>query len=840
MNALMVTVAPLALLYPTVASAESAAVKADAAVSAEADSKDAKPAAPQGEAVFSTGVAKGRDRLDSATSTSALRASDIETFSARSLGEVLRNIPGVRAEYAIGEGNANFTIRGLPMSGSGSKYLQLQEDGLPVLEFGDMEAFGADMFMRFDLNVAQIEAIRGGSASTFASNSPGGVLNLISKTGDVEGGAVQSTIGLNYGEYRIDGDYGHKLNDTLRFHVGGFFRQGEGPRKLGFDAYRGGQVKVNVTKTFPNGYIRVHGKYLNDITPSYQAIPVRVTGTNAAPVFASVPGLDIKTDTLVSPNAVSILGLDASNNLARGDVRDGQHAIAKSIGFDGQFDFGAWTVSNKFRFADMSGTWNQNFPLAVAPATALAAANGGAGALLSYATGPLSGQAIANPATLNGNGLLVQSLLVKRTGNSLNNITNDFRASRVWQIGKGNLTTTAGFYKSSQDYKVDTMLGAVLSDVRGGGNAALVNVATAAGTPVTQGGYLSYSINGGTNHRSFDMNYAVNAPYASVNYHIGKIAIGGSLRYDFGKVNGTLFGVDLGGGRVGLAPFDVNGNGQISAAERQTAVLPLDRPGRVDYTYGYLSYSAGVNFRIAEPLAVFARYSRGGRAAADKILFTPAVDYGSGSLVNADSGFGTIKQAEVGMKFRQSAFTVNITAFQAKTSERNTQISSRPDGSTFLDNIVRSYSAKGIEVEAGVRHGVFNLTAGGTYTEAKITADATNAALIGNKPRRQPNLIFQASPQVELKHLTFGANVIGTTGSFSQDVNQLKLPGYALVNAFVQVRPIERVQVMLNVNNLFDKLAFADITQGTIPASGMVLGRAYNGRTISGTLRYAF
>ena len=69
------------------------------------------------EAVFSTGVAKGRDRLDSATSTSALRESEIEVLGARSLGEVLRNIPGIRAEYGIGEGNANYSIRGLPLSG---------------------------------------------------------------------------------------------------------------------------------------------------------------------------------------------------------------------------------------------------------------------------------------------------------------------------------------------------------------------------------------------------------------------------------------------------------------------------------------------------------------------------------------------------------------------------------------------------------------------------------------------------------------------------------------------------------------------------------------------------
>jgi outer membrane receptor protein involved in Fe transport len=47
------------------------------------------------------------------------------------------------------------------------------------------------LFLRADLSLAAVEAIRGGSASTFASNSPGGIVNFISKTGDTEGGAVQ-------------------------------------------------------------------------------------------------------------------------------------------------------------------------------------------------------------------------------------------------------------------------------------------------------------------------------------------------------------------------------------------------------------------------------------------------------------------------------------------------------------------------------------------------------------------------------------------------------------------------------------------------------------------------
>ncbi|WP_296595688.1 TonB-dependent receptor, partial [Phenylobacterium sp.] len=602
----------------------------------------------------------------------------------------------------------------------------------------------------------------------------------------------------------------------------------------------GGQIKANITKTFDNGYVRVYGKYLNDRTPSYQFIPIKVTGTNADPTFTAPANFNLKTDSLLSPGNSNILTLDQDNNLTREDIRGGQHAVVKSIGLDAQFDVQGWTITEKFRFADIGGSNLTVRPIAVAPAAALAFAYGGPGGTLSFATGPQAGQAIASPAALNGNGLLTSTVLIDTKIKSLDNATNDIRASRVWDIGGGDLTTTVGFYKSSQDYKSFWSFINALTDVRGDGDSSLIDVKNAAGVLQSQNGYLAYGIGGALYHRSYDVNYGVDAPYASINYHVGKIAVGGSLRYDMGNVDGTLYGAELGGGRVGVASVDMNGDGKISVAETKVATLPLGQPGRVNYDYHYLSYSAGVNYRIAEQLAVFGRYSRGGRASADKILFTPAVNYNTGKLVNSDSGYDTVKQAELGLKYRVSGVTFNVTAFSARTGEQNVQVNSKADGSIQVENIIRGYKAKGVELEASVRRGPFSVTGGATYTDAKISKDATHPDFIGNKPRHQADFIYEVTPQVELKYATVGVNVIGTTSSYAQDTNQLKLPAYTLVNAFVQVRPTENVQVMLNVNNLFDKLALSDVEQATIPASGVVLGRAYLGRTASATLRYTF
>ncbi len=834
---LFLAAAPLALAMPAYA-ANVVNVSANSTSETKAEVADAPQAGPDAPApekeVFSTGVAKGRDILDSAISTSSLKEAEVRKLGARSLSEILRTLPGIRVEASSGEGNANYTIRGLPLASGGSKYMQIEEDGLPVLEFGDIFNAGSDVFIRADLNLAAIEAIRGGSASTFASNSPGGVINLISKTGDTEGGTIEATTGLNYGEKRVDFEYGSKLSDTLRFHVGGFYRSGEGPRDIGYTGYRGGQFKFNVTREFVNGHVRIYGKLLDDRSPQYVPTPVMISGTNDKPEFTKIPNFDPSKDSLLSSNIGTFLTLDRNNQPVAENFHDGMHAISKSVGLEAQFEIAGWSVTERARYSANSGDLFRMVPGSVNTASAIATTIGGAGAALSYASGPNTGQAITNPAGLNGNGLLASVYLAKVKLHSLNNFTNDLRANRVWKLGAGDLTVTAGVYKAMQTIDMDWLYSTAVQDVVGGGNASLVDVTNAAGTKVTQNGYSAFSIQGlSLLHRAFNVDYDITAPYGSINYRFGKIAIGGSVRYDVGSVNGTVFGADLGGGRPGITSVDFNRDGIISAVERQTAMLPLTQPSPVNYDYKYLSYSAGINYRIAEELAVFARYSRGARANADKILFTSAIDYNSGHLPDSSEAYDTVRQLEGGVKFRQAGLALNLVGFLANSEDDNIQ------SGTGLGTS-RLYRAYGAEFEGSFRRGPFSVNAGATWTKAKITEDALNAAITGLEPRHQPEFTFQLMPQVNTRYATFGASSVTVTSSYAQDTDQLKMPGFTVVNAFVQFHPAENVQLSVNANNLFNTLGYFEISQATMPANGIGWGRAVNGRTISSSLRFSF
>mgnify|MGYP006148627039 CR=1 FL=1 len=112
-------------------------------------------------------------------------------------------------------------------------------------------------------------------------------------------------------------------------------------------------------------------------------------------------------------------------------------------------------------------------PGSINTASAIATTVGGAGATLRYASGPNTGQAITNPASLNGNGLLASVYLAKVKLHSLNNFTNDLRANRVWKVGAGDLTVTAGVYKALQTIDMDWLYSTAIQDVVGGGNASL-------------------------------------------------------------------------------------------------------------------------------------------------------------------------------------------------------------------------------------------------------------------------------------------------------------------------------------------------------------------------------
>jgi outer membrane receptor protein involved in Fe transport len=414
-----------------------------------------------------TAVANPLDSLRYAGSNSVLYREQIDRAVPTNATDILRFIPGIFAHSSGGEGNANVTTRGMLHTG-GARYTLFQEDGLPILEFGDINFATADTFLRYDKNIERVEVVRGGSASTFVSNAPFGVFNFISKTGEETGGSIGYSRGLNFERNRLDFDYGETVNSDWRYHVGGLFRVGEGSKTINYQAESGGQLKANVTRLFGDNFVRFNVKLLNDRSPVYLPVPVGLTGTEDNPNVSAITGFDIRKNAMQSKYFRHDLAVNKDGQTIRTNIDDGYYSDVKAIGGEAQFKLSnQWKLNNKFRYSNISGRFVGPYPAEVKTASSLATDIGGAGATLRYANGPNAGQVISNPDSLNGNGLALRTHLFNVTLEDMSHIANDFKLSKVFRDQEfGSTEVTLGYYKSRQYIKQDWHWNSYLQEVK--------------------------------------------------------------------------------------------------------------------------------------------------------------------------------------------------------------------------------------------------------------------------------------------------------------------------------------------------------------------------------------
>jgi outer membrane receptor protein involved in Fe transport len=718
------------------------------------------------DSVVVTGTATRTTKMKQSVSVSTLGSEQIERSGAASAAELLRAVPGVRSESSGGEGNANITVRGVPISAGGSRYVQIQEDGLPVLMFGDI-AFGtADQFLRADYNVDRLEVIRGGSASTLATNSPGGIVNFISKTGREAGGAIGFTAGLERKELRLDVDYGGKLGARTSFHIGGFQRVGDGGRPASFNSANGGQIKGNITQQLDNGYVRLNFKALDDKTPSFLPVPVNTVNGQ----INTIANVDPRTAFFITPSLQRDSTLNRDNGTTTSNTRDGLHVKSTAFGVEANLKLGnGWTLDEKFRRSSNSGRFIALFP--------------------------------TNSGIVNGvNTGFFTGALFNTNLDDLGNTFNDIKLSKSMDAAGGKATLTGGLFNGIQNV-AQTWFWNTYRMQLNGSNAQVVN---AAGQPTALPAGSGYETFGGCCVRSFDVEYTQTAPYAAIAWEGGALNLDLSLRRDGQKASGyTLEDTPTNGSGAGIIP------GFSPATQK-----------KVNYKVSHTSYSLGANYALTRDLALFGRSSEGVSFSADRLLYGNPLD---GSV---PISLNKVQQHEAGVKWRQGGVSAFVTLFNARTTESNYEVTTQK----FTSN---KYTANGVELEAAWNVGDFHLTGGATLTRARISASNT-AAQVGKTPRRQARLVWQLQPSYTVGPVDVGAAVVGTTASWGDDDNPIRLPAFTVVNAFANYQLSERAQLSLGVNNLFNTLGYTEV-EGDGHAA-----RAVNGRSVKATLKYLF
>ena len=730
--------------------------------------------------VVVTGTSSRASKMKSSVSVSTIDGDTIVNSNSTSAAEVLRSVPGIRSESSGGESNANVGVRGLPISAGGARYIQFQEDGLPILMFGDIAFATPDTWLRADGGIDRLEVVRGGTASTLTTGAPGGIINFLSKTGREEGGSYALTKGLDYSQTRQDFSFGGKAGEKTRFYVGGFYRVGDGGRPGAAHTEDGGQFRANITRELDGGFVRLSFKHLDDHTPTYLPTPVRFVNGN----IQEIPGMDPRRTAFYNAGWPMDSTLTNSNGRSVSNIRDGLSAKSDVLGAEIDVDAGnGYRLQNKFRWSKNSGRFVGIFPgddVAAAPVGTTIATGAGAGSAF---TGNKFTAVVFN-TQVDDAGL----------------IANDTKLSKTFDFGGSKLTATGGLFTSMQNLKLTWNFNQYSLSASESG-AQLLNVpGVTNGSPGFGGCCMNFQ----------DSKYRTTAAYGIVGYEVGALNLDASLRRDNNYATGAYYQTIGPGGTAGTA-------------------YSLTQPQVINYDFNNTSFSLGANYSLSKDLALFARYSDGAAYLADRITFfnNPGLVNGSSSTIPTNE----VTQWEGGAKWRSGGVSLFATLFFATTDEINVDLTTTPIRVTRT-----KYDSKGVELEAAYRLGDFTINGGATFTTANVK-ESTNAAIVGKTPKRQARVVYQLSPNYTLGHAAFGATIVGTTSSKDDSPAgpvSVTLPGFVAVNAFANYQLTPAILVAVGVNNLFDTIGYTESNDGRGAA------RSINGRTAKATLKYSF
>lgn len=752
-----------------------------------------------------------------------------------SAAEAFKQVPGFWVEASGGEGSNNVRARGIPTDGYSS--VALQENGLSVQYDGGLGYLSPDQSFRFDETVSRVEAVRGGPASIFAPNAPGGVVNFITRRGtDNPGGFVKYTWG-DYNLHRVDAYYGTRVGDNWGVFVGGFYRVSDGMRDVGFKAEKGGQIRGTVNYDDGRNRVMLDVKHLDDRVPFYLPVPLTFDGDRN---IIDVPGFNSRRDTLAGPDLDGV----AIRNVGQPyifDLRRGSHTQLTQVSFEADLalsDTIGWQTRLRWKDADMLR--NAVFP--TGNVTELASFLGGLQPTLARFPGATrlearyaNGGGTLTSAT-NGNGLLVGGNLLS-VSVPITEMMADNRLTAAFEAG-GQHDLALGMTVGGTSYRFDRYMGTTVLDVTGNAQRVDVVALNAAGNVVgrvTDNGFQRY----GSIYDNVGGDADNLAIYAGDEWQITP-----ALRLDFAarweQTNINLLvanktTVNLGDPTTLADDQVLTGNGTFTA---------------VDRSFNDWGWTVGANWQFSPQAGVFARYT-------DTFRLPSAGEY-NGNPTRTDQRSIPIKMAELGVKYGSRVFNLFATGFYSKfegvsfTNFRFNPVTSQYDDPEV---VIADTETWGVELEALVRPvRFFDLSIqatwqdpqykGFTYTDATGTRQDFN----GRQLIRVPKLALRAVPGINLfdGRLRAELEVEHYTKRFPDVANSQELPAYTLLNINARAQATEWLELGVNVMNLTDELG---LTEGNPragsfntgdPTAQYFLARPVFGRTVRVTAGVRF
>ena len=683
--------------------------------------------------VVITGNSRPKPKIESSTAISTFNAKEIQKQNPISAAALLQRVPGFAVETSGGEVGNNLFARGIPSAGA-YEFVQVQEDGLPVFEDGALQFANADNFFRVDNSVSRLEALRGGSGSIFATNSPGGLINFITKEG---GNTFKGTAKLEtstYGLMRTDVNVGGALiQDKLFFNVGGFYRTDDGIRNTGFKANQGGQIRMNLKYVFDKGYAKIYYKKLDDRNTFFLPVPLVQNGKD----LKGFAGFDPNYGTYSFRNISQLNIPQAGGGFFSRNLEDGIHPKVDVLGAEFKYDLGNnFSVINKTRYTNINLNYTGIFPSG-GPQSAAGFADSYGIAANNYQYSLVSSGAVVNPQ-------YVQKLGFWAIDKQMNNFVNDLQFN--YKFDKGNVT--AGFYKSNWKSHQNWNWSNILTTATD--SPELLNLVDTS-LAKTDVGY-SKTYNGVTEMsfllRDSQVQGSLNDLYLNLDYNITEnLSFNGGIRYSRDFYKG--YGVSTTTANLNNSGLTTDGTHDFSTTTADDNMSVLGNKYTFwNYDVNRVSFTTALNYKINKENAVYARFSNGFRSPNEEAYYNNMNDLSAIKPV-------TTNQLEVGYKYYSRTFDIAVIPFYSTLKNLSfTDVFS--DGTS--ENKFANTTNMGVELEGYARlfNNLLEVTFNGTIQDPKYkdftgrNADGSTFNYDGNVVRRMPKFYFNISPAVNI------------------------------------------------------------------------------------------
>lgn len=760
------------------------------------------------------GLRKG----DASFSITTMTPTQIDDANPKSTADLLKVVPGVWGEAAGGVSGANIDVRGFP-GGSDAPFITMQVDGSPIFPPATLSFLENSTLFRLDETIDRVEVLRGGPSPVLSNGQPGATINFIQKRGGpTPEGELRTTVSDD-GLYRVDGFYSGPLADDWYFSIGGFYREDDGVRDTQFPANKGGQFSASISHSFDAGQFSIYARHTDDENAFFTAVPLSVDSNGKIGRFGSFDPTD---DTLLGRDFQRVtlqITPGATPGTIDRNLANGRGVDLDLFGATLDLEFGGWTLSNRANYlngdAPTNGLFTGANPQTLDSFIADSISSANANQAVIDAAGGLASSGTAQ--FVNGGGSVAGSQQVMVAGfwvveKALESFTDEARLSR--EIFEGNTLTIGSYYAdySSHDrwYLGNNML------LTAEPNARRIDVALDNGAEVTRDGFVGasfFSVNARYNGDNFAGFLADEWEFAE-NW---KLDLG--LRVERQTVDAIL---------ENISSQDLDGN-PLTLSNNNASVLNGSFR-EIHFSDTDYSWTAGVNYKLADSTSVFARVNTG--------YVFPQFD----NLRDGQDQTQQVDQYELGLKTSTDLYSLFLTGFYNKFAGLPFQLFDNEG-----NNITRigGSHAKGLEFEGQLRPtDNFDLNVTGNWVDAEYRKFGTNS---GNQVRRQPRFQFRFTPSYYIPTDFADFSVFATwthVGKRWSDIeNQQRLPSYDTIDAGVVAYIGDNWEFRVQGSNITDELALTEANAriiGNATSDGVFLGRPLDGTSYQASVTYRF